>query len=268
MPMSRVAVVGHVEWVDFVPLERFPKPGSLIHAVGAFAQAGGGGPVVAVVLAELGAEVDFFTALGDDTLGRAVAAQLTERGVRVHVAWRDQPTRRALTLLDDRHERTIITLGERLQPDGSDELEWGRLAGADGVYFTAGDAGALVRARQARTLVASPRARETLESDGPAIDALVFSASDRDEQQWAERAEHRTRLLVATDGANGGRWWGDSQGSWSAAALPDEPRDAYGCGDSFAAGFTFGLAAGASPAQAAQLGARCGAQCLTRVGAP
>ena len=41
--MTRVAVVGHVEWVDFVPVERFPKPGEIIHASGAFARAAGGG---------------------------------------------------------------------------------------------------------------------------------------------------------------------------------------------------------------------------------
>ena len=94
--MTRVAVVGHVEWVDFVPVERFPKPGEIIHASGAFARAAGGGGVVAVVLAELGADVDFYCALGRDELGRAAAAQLTDRGVRVHPAWRDEPTRRAV----------------------------------------------------------------------------------------------------------------------------------------------------------------------------
>ena len=67
--MTRVAVVGHVEWVDFVPVERFPAPGEILHARGAFTRAGGGGAVVAVALARLGAEVDFFCALGDDRLG-------------------------------------------------------------------------------------------------------------------------------------------------------------------------------------------------------
>jgi ribokinase len=266
--MTRVAVVGHIEWVDFVPVSRFPRPGDVVHANNAFARAAGGGPVVAAVLAELGAEVDFFTALGDDPLGRAAAAELTGRGVRVHVAWRDQPTRRAVTLLDGEGERTIVTLGERLQPAGSDALEWGRLRGAHGVYFTAGDAGALLHARHARKVVASPRAREALEADGPEIDALVYSANDDSEQQWAERVASRARLLVATDGPQGGRWRGESQGRWAATPLAGDPRDAYGCGDSFAAGFTFGLATGSSAAEASALGARCGARCLTRVGAP
>jgi ribokinase len=266
--VTRVAVVGHVEWVDFVPVRRVPNRGEIVHAYDAFTRAAGGGGVVAGVLAELGAEVDFFCALGRDAHGEAAAGQLAQRGVRAHVSWREQPTRRALTLLEDGGDRTIVTIGERLDPLGSDRLEWDRLRGADGVYVTAGDVAALKLARGARVMVASPRARRALEGDGPAIDALVFSGRDRGEYEWAERVGHRARLLVATDGANGGSWWGESQGSWRAATPPGEPRDTYGCGDSFAAGFTFGLASGASVAQAAELGAQRGALCLTRAGAP
>jgi ribokinase len=266
--MTRIAVVGHVEWVDFVPVERFPSPGEILHARGAFACAAGGGGVVSVVLAELGADVDFYCALGRDALGEAAEAELARRGVRVHAAWRDQPTRRALTLLDDRGERTIITLGDRLEPLAFDGLGWDRIRGADAAFVTAGDAGAIERARRARVLVASPRSRRALEGDGPPIDALVYSARDRGESEWARRLGHRVRLHFATEGAAGGRWWGTSEGRWEPVPPPGPPRDAYGCGDSFAAGLTFGLGAGLSIAEAAALGARCGARCLTRAGAP
>jgi ribokinase len=37
----------------------------------------------------------------------------------------------------------------------------------------------------------------------------------------------------------------------------------YGAGDCFAAGLTFALAEGRSPVAAAELGARCGAACIT-----
>jgi ribokinase len=264
--MTRIGVVGHMEWVDFVPVPRFPHRGEVVHAEGAFARAGGGGGVVASVLADLGAEVDFFCALGDDEAGRAAAAQLWERGIRVHIAWRAQPTRRAVTLLEPDGERTIITLGERLEPRGADDLEWGRLSRADGVYFTSGDADALRHARRAPVLVASPRGRRALADT--LVDALVFSARDQDECAWADEVAADTKLLVATEGASGGRWWGASEGRWEAAALPGEPRDAYGCGDSFAAGFTLGLARGDSIEQAAALGAGCGARCRTTVGPP
>ena len=152
--MTRVAVVGHVEWVDFIPVERMPRRGEVVHAQGGFARAAGGGGVVAAVLAEHGAEVDFFCALGDDAHGQAAAEQLTARGVNAHVAWRSEPTRRALTLLEGTGERTIVTVGERLEPLGSDQLDWERLRGASGVYFTAGDPAAAARAREAGVFVA------------------------------------------------------------------------------------------------------------------
>jgi ribokinase len=264
--MTRVAVVGHVEWVDFLPVPRFPRRGEVLHAAGVLQRAGGGGGVAAPVLAELGAEVDFFCALGDDTAGRAALAQLQERGVRVHVAWRDEPTRRAVTLLEPGGERTIVTIGERLEPRGADQLEWNRLRDTQSVYFTAGDPGALAHARQAPVVVASPRARTVLETS--AIDAIVFSESDPDEREWTARAAPHARLLVATEGEHGGRWWGASEGRWVAAPLPGPPRDAYGCGDSFAAAFTWGLGQGDSVAEAAARGAEAGARALTRIGAP
>jgi ribokinase len=265
----RLAVVGHVEWVDFIPVQRMPRPGEVLHAEGSFARAAGGGGVVAVVLAEMGAQVDFFCALGRDAHGQAAAEQLQERGVNLHVAWReDAATRRALTLLEDQGERSIVTVGERLDPRGEDELEWERLREAQSVYVTAGDRAALVKARQAGNVVASPRARHALEGDGPMIDAIVFSAHDSDESAWARRLAHRARLMVATDGVNGGRWWGESEGRWDAAPAPGEAKDAYGCGDSFAAGFTYALGHGASVAEAARCGAERGALALTRRGAP
>ena len=268
--MPRVAVVGHVEWVDFVEVGRMPRHGEVLAAEGAFARAAGGGGVVAVVLAELGAEVDFFCALGDDPRGHAAAEQFAERGVDAHVAWRpEKPTRRAVTLLESDGERTIVTVGERLEPFGSDDLQWERLRGADGVYFTAGDAGALDHARDARVMVASPRGREALESPrSPMIDALVYSRRDANEREWARRLKDHVRLMVETRGAEGGAWWGEEEGTWETLPAEGKPRDSYGCGDSFAAGFTFGLATGASVAEAAALGARCGARCLTRAGAP
>ncbi len=265
---QRVSVVGHVEWVEFLLIGGYPKPGEVVHATRTFTRAAGGGGVAATVLAEHGAEVDFFCAFGRDDDGEAACAQLRERGVDVQVAWREQPTRRAITLLDDQRERTIVTIGERLAPGGADELAWSRLGDAGGVYFTAGDPAALQRARAARNVVATPRARDALEVPGPKIDALVFSAEDEDECEWAERVADRARLLVATEGADGGRWWGETSGRWAPVPLPGEPCDTYGCGDSFAAAFTFGLAGGMDVGAAAKLGAEWGAIALTRHGAP
>lgn len=273
----RLAVVGHVEWVDFVEVDRLPREGEVLGARDASARAAGGGGVAAGVLAELGAEVDFFCALGDDEHGHAAAEQLTRRGVNLLVAWRREATRRAITMLERSGERTIVTIGRRLEPRGSDELAWDRLTAAQGVYFTAGDVAALRAARRAGVLVATPRARDSLGQPGravpgadalPGLDALVYSGRDPDEVRWARTLSGRARLIVETRGAEGGVWSGAQQGSWPAAPAPGPPRDSYGCGDSFAAAFTFGLAEGRSVADAAALGAQWGARCLARVGAP
>ena len=266
----RVAVVGHVEWVEFIPVTRLPQPGEVVHAHGAFMRAAGGGGVCAAVLAELGGEVDFFTALGEDAAGHAAAQQLADRGVRMHVAWRGEaPTRRAVTMLEATGERTIVTVGERLEPRGGDPLPWEELGRAKAVYFTAGDARAFAHARRAQALTASPRGRAAIEhAAGHPVDALIYSGNDHDETDWARRLAGHCRLLVETRGARGGVWRGEAEGSWEAVPPPGPPRDSYGCGDSFAAGFTFGLAAGDTVAAAAALGAQRGALCLTRQGSP
>ena len=188
--------------------------------------------------------------------------------MQLHVAWREAPTRRVITLLEPGGERTIVTIGERLEPLGADDLPWDLLESAGGVYLTAGDASAVARSRRARVLTATPRAREALEHSGERVDALIFSSSDHDERAWAERLRAHTRFMVATQGADGGRWWGESEGSWPSVPLPGPPQDSYGCGDSFAAGLTFGLAQGLPMLDSARIGAERGAIALTRVGAP
>lgn len=266
--MTRIAVIGHVEWVQFLRVEHFPVPGEIQAAHRESTHAGGGAVVAAAILCELGAEVDFYGAVGSDALGDAAVSELTERGMTVHAARRPGPTREVLTLLDRNGERTILPIGERLQPEGDDVLDWDRVADADGAYITAGDQGALKRARAARVLVATPRLRERLDDRSVQIDALIFSASDATEVSWAERLRSESRLMVATEGADGGRWWGASEGRWAAVPPPGPVRDSYGCGDAFAAGVTYGLAAGKPVAQACAIGARWGAEMLTRVGAP
>ncbi len=164
----RVAVVGHVEWVDFVRVERLPAPGEIVHAVEAWAEPAGGGGVAAVVLAALAGECTLFTALGDDELGRRSAAELSGHGVRVEAAIRPEPQRRAVTHVDDTGERTITLLSHKLIPRKDDPLPWAELAGYDAIYFTGGDPAALRAARVARSLVATARELPTLVEAGRA----------------------------------------------------------------------------------------------------
>jgi ribokinase len=261
----RVAVVGHVESVQFARVQHVPSAGAVIHARDLFEESAGGGAVAAVQLARLAGGASFFTALGGDEHGRRAIARLSELGVQVHAARSAAPTRTAVTLLDDRGERTIITLGERLEPRGEDdELPWTELEGIDAVYFTAGDLAALRAARKARVLVASPRAVDALGHD-VTLDALVLSENDTLERREAAHAGDEAELVAFTEGGRGGAYRERSgrSGRWAAASLPGAVVDSYGCGDSFAAGLTYALGAGLEASDALELAARCGAVCLT-----
>src|SRR3954454_22890262 len=183
----RFAVVGHVEWVDFLRVSHVPQPGEIVQAQEAWAEAAGGGAVAAVQLAKLAGGATFFTALGHDELGERSAAQLARQALELKATRQDRPQRRAVTFLDGNGERTITTLGPRLVPSGEDDLGWERLAETAGVYFTGGDAAALRAARVARTLVATPRARDSLAGSGVTLDALVRSGEDSGERADPEQ---------------------------------------------------------------------------------
>ncbi len=261
----RVAVVGHVEWIEFARVEQVPLPGEIVHVEDSWQEPGGGGAVAAVQMAKLAGDAILFCALGDDELGHRAHDELTALGLRVEVAWRDEPQRRGFVHVDSAGERTITVIGSRLGPRGEDPLPWGELSGADSVYFTAGDASALQASRTARTLVATARGLPTLADAGVELDALVASGKDAGERYARGQVEPEPRVVVRTEGAAGGQWEradGDS-GRWQTTPPPGPISDAYGCGDCFAGCLTYGLGAGMALNEALQLAARCGAANLT-----
>jgi ribokinase len=260
----RVAAIGHVEWIEFARVERVPAAGEIVHASEVWHDVGGGGAVAAGQLAKLAGGARFYTALGDDETGRRAHERLTELGLDVEVAWREEPQRRGFVFVDADGERTITVMGSRLGPRGEDPLDWGWLEGADAVYFTAGDADSVRRARSARRLVASARALEPLTEAGVELDALVASGADAGERYEPGQLRPEPRVVVRTAGASGGEWVrGGESGRYQAVPLPGPIADAYGCGDSFVAGLTHGLGAGMELEEALELAARCGAACIT-----
>jgi ribokinase len=260
----KVAVIGHVEWVEFARVEHVPAPGEIAHAYETWEEPAGGGAVAAVQLANLNGSAHLFTALAADDLGRRAREQLSSYGLVVHASPAPAPHRRAFTHVDAGGERTITVLGDKLRPRGADDLPWEELRGADAAYFVAGDVEALRKARWARVLVATSRELPTLRAAGVELDALVGSGGDAGERYEGD-LDPPPRLVVTTAGALGG--WMQPGGPFRAAALPGPVEDAYGCGDCFAAGLTFGLARGDEAAGAVALAARCGAHVLTGRGA-
>jgi ribokinase len=265
----RFAVVGHVEWVEFVRVSRVPLPGEIIHADDAWDEPAGGGAVAAVQLLKLAGAATFYTALGNDELGRRALLELEATGLRVEAVFRDTPQRRAVTFVDAGGERTITVVGERVAPRGSDALPWDDLARCDGVYLTAGDPEAVRAARRARTLVATPRVLDTLSAAGVRLDALVGSGEDASERYERGDLDPPPDLVVRTAGSDGGRYELEAGGAgrFAAAPLSSADGDAYGAGDSFAAGLTYALGAGYRTERALELAARCGAAARSRRGA-
>jgi ribokinase len=261
----RVAVIGHVEWIEFVRVPHVPAAGDIVHASEAWQEPGGGGAVAAVQLARLAGACTFFTALGDDPLGRRAHAELTALGLQIESRWRPEPQRRAVTHIDDAGERTITVIGQRMAPLAHDPLAWDLLADIDAVYITACDPAALHLARRARVVVATARILPVLRSSGVHLDALVGSAADPAERYTDGDLDPAPRLVVRTAGAAGGTYTPHDRPSvaYPVAPLPGPLVDAYGCGDSFAAGLTFALGAGRSPADAVAFAARCGAAVRT-----
>jgi len=261
----RVAVVGHIEWVDFVRVPRMPGPGEIVHASEAWDEPGGGGAVAAVQLAKLAGGGDFFTTVGDDNLGRRAQVELSLMGLKVHAGVRNDAQRRAITFIDSSGDRCITVLGVRSSPSASDQLPWGELESADAVFLTAGDVPAVRLARKARILVATSRILPLLAEAGVQLDALVGSSLDPSEQYRDGDLPVTPKLVVRSAGATGGTYQvaGKPVRSYPPTPLPGPLVDTYGCGDSFAGGLTFGLGLGLPPEEAIALAARCGAAVAT-----
>ena len=259
-----VAVLGHVEWVTHA-LGPPPAPGAIVDLVDPIAEPAGGAGVAAAAAARLGARVTLLTALGDDPSARRARDELTARGVELHAAARTGPQTPVLSITHADAERTILVVGARLQPSASDDLPWTLLARSDGAYYAGEDPEVLVRARAARHLVVSARRIADIVRAGVRADVVVGSADDPDEDPSALPAELMPDVVILTDGARGGRMIARGRPSrdYTPITPPARAIDTYGCGDSFAAGVTTGLARGLAIDDAIALGARVGALCAT-----
>jgi ribokinase len=264
----RVAVVGHLEWVTH-GRGSMPRPGRITYLADPFDEPAGGGGVSASQVPKLGAECLFFTALGADHSGDSALARLEAEGVTVLAARRAEPQTRALSATDEDGDRAIAVIGGPMSARIEDALPWDDLAGCDAAYFTGHDSATVAAARRATHLVVPTRRLTQLIESGVRADVLVASDSDPTEAVDPATLPVPPAVIVWTEGARGGRYLTDDgrAGRWDPAPPPGPAVDSYGCGDSFAAGLTVGLARGLDLDDALALGARCGAACLTGRGA-
>jgi ribokinase len=260
-----VAVIGHVEWVTHA-IGSVPPVGEIAVLADPIEEPAGGGGVSAAQVARLGADCRFYTALAEDEAGAESARRLAGEGMTVLAAPRQGRQRRALSVSGgDGYDRTILVVGPPLFPTADDPLPWADLAETDAVYFTGDDPRTLAAARAARHLVVTARRLGALIASRVRADVLVASANDPGERVDPAALRVAPAAIVLTEGALGGRVLvaGEPERRFAAVPPPGPPVDSYGCGDSFAAGLTVGLARGLGLDDAVALGARCGATCLT-----
>ncbi|MGI9116349.1 MAG: PfkB family carbohydrate kinase [Gaiellales bacterium] len=263
----RIGVVGHVEWVLFGSAPTPPSAGEIVHLSDPFEEPAGGGAVVAIALARAGADVLFYTALAGDTEGAATRARMAEEGVELRVGVRGGRQARAMTILDEGGDRTIIVSQPNAYPRADDDLGWSDIEACAAVYATCGEPSALVEARRAPILVCSARQMAALLESGVRADVVIGSLSDRGEQIDFRILGVNANAIVLTDGERGGRWMSrDDSGLWDRQPLPGEKADTYGAGDTFAAGLTHALGCGLEMHDAVEIAARWGAAAVCNRG--
>ena len=237
------AVVGHIEWINFLKVDQFPKQGVISHAENSLEYPAGAGAIIAKRLSELSLnQIHFFTALGNDDYGEKCFNILSNMGIKLHVGWREKPTRRGFSLIDSLGERAITVIGERLAPNHKDNLEWNILEKMDGIFITASDPEIFKMARAASTLCTTPRVGLNIINESKVLlDGLIGSNFDPGETFSFSELLVKPKYTIKTEGEKGGIIF--PGGRYEALKNKKQKVDSYGCGDSFAAGFLYGLAA-------------------------
>ena len=236
------AVVGHVEWINFLKVDQLPKPGVISHSESSIEYPAGGGSVIAKTLSELtNNKVHFFTSLGNDYYGEQSFKILSNYGMKLHVAWRDIPTRRGFSLIDSKGERSITVIGERLAPTYKDNLDWNIFQKMDGIFITASDSEIFKKARIADSLCTTPRVGlDIINKSNVFLDGLIGSNLDPGEVFSLSDISIKPKFIIKTEGENGGILY--PGGRYKALINTKQKVDSYGCGDAFAAGILYGLA--------------------------
>ena len=237
-----LAVIGHVEWINFLKVDQLPIPGVISHSKKSHEYPAGGGSIIAKTLSELNSnQIHFFTALGNDDYGEKCFKILSSMGIKLHVAWRNKPTRRGFSLIDSQGERAITVIGERLAPNCKDNLDWEILKKMDGIFITASDSEIFKLSRSAPILCTTPRVGlDTINKSNVLLDGLIGSNLDPGEVFSLSELSLQPKYTIKTEGEKGGIIF--PGGRYKAFKNKKLKVDSYGCGDSFAAGIIYGMA--------------------------
>jgi sugar/nucleoside kinase (ribokinase family) len=255
---------------------------------------GGSAANTAACLASLGAPVEFIGKVRDDTLGGVFTHDIRAAGVRYQVApgLEGPGTGRCLIMVTPDAEKTMCTnlgIGALL---GRDEVDVAAIEAARVVYlegYLYGDRPtdaaverAVAAARQADTLVALSLSDPVwVELHGKELDRVL----DRVDILFANEQEacgmvgetdplaavaalaHRCATVAVTRGSLGSLVASGGEVISVPAAQVAHVVDTTGAGDSYAAGFLYGIINDLGPEHSARLGAAVAAEIVSHLGA-
>ena len=297
--MQETLVVGETI-VDMHP----DGPGALADQEQFHRRPGGAPANVAVGLARLGTPPAFWTRLGADGFGDALAATLTDEGIPETLVVRDPdaPTGMAVVSLDADGDREFVlyldgTASTRLQPGRVDddrlaETAWLHVGGVELAHEPARSAvlDLLERAPPETTVSLDPNARpqlwttfdyaDTLDQVLPEVDVLVASREDLAPAGYdgppasvaSDIQAVGPHTVLLTRGAAGAVAHATDAAPWGPAETTHEgftvdAVDTTGAGDAFTAGAVHALGEGESLANAVRFGNAVAARSTTARGA-
>ena len=245
---KRVWVQGPIAIDTVVYLERFPTPGTFMNSVKVVERTGGTSANVALGLCTSGVETNFVGYLGNDENGKKLRKVLDESQIRKSIITEiEGPTSHALILIDNKAERTIISM----------TTPYLRELRMNNVPFSAPDIVAVILWRE-EFLDDLQQAEKsgclTVVGAAALVDPNVLHASlvigsVSDIPSGITPEDHLDRFdeIVLTDGLNGAHYYSKKQ-KLHQAAFSVQAVDVTGAGDAFISGYLAGLANQLGPA--------------------
>lgn len=242
--VKRVWVQGPIAIDTVVYLEKFPTPGSFMNSIKTIERTGGTSANVALGLCTTSVETNFVGYLGNDDNGKKLREVLNKSQINSSIITEiDGPTSHALILVDEKAERTIISM----------TTPYLRELRMDNVPFATPDIVAFILWRE-EFLDDLQRAEEsdcfTVVGASALVDAQVKHAhlvlgSVSDIPSSVNPKDHLDRFdaIVLTDGLNGARYYSKEE-ELHQTAFEVQAVDATGAGDAFICGYLTGLANG------------------------
>ena len=259
---KKVWVQGPIALDTVVYLSNFPTPGSFMNSLRTEERTGGTSANVALGLCTAPVETGFVSYLGNDEIGKQLQKVLEQSQIKdLVITHFDDKTNHALVLVDEKSERTIISMT-------TPHLRELRM---DNVPFRAGEIVAFVLWRE-EFLADLQRAQAagcfTVVGAGALADSSVTRAdlaigSRNDFPVEINPLDHLDRFasIVLTEGMQGAVLYSGGN-EIRQPAFKVEVKDTTGAGDAFIAGYLAGIAHELSTTQSLEIAAKWAASAV------